>query len=229
MRTNWRTEWPHWAMLAAMFLLAAATWSWAPDRLPVHWGLGGEVDRYGGRFEGLLGLPALALGLYLLLRWLPRIDPGRANYAQFAGAYALIRLAALAMLALTYGAMHLSLRGYALDMGRVTSLLLGALFIVLGGMLGKVRPNWFVGVRTPWTLSSKLAWTRTNRLGGWLLIAEGATLIVAGLLVGRWALAASLPIIGGGTIWLTIYSYRVWRDDPDKTPPAGTLPAEEAR
>lgn len=87
MRTNWRTEWPHWAMLAAMFLLAAVTWRSAPDRLPVHWGLGGEVDRYGGRFEGLLGLPTLALGLYLLLRWLPRIDPGRANYAQFAGAY----------------------------------------------------------------------------------------------------------------------------------------------
>lgn len=132
------------------------------------------------------------------------------------------------MLALTYGAMHLSLRGAALDMARVSSLLLGALFIALGGMLGKVRPNWFVGVRTPWTLSSKLAWTRTNRLGGWLLIGEGAILIVAGLLVGRWALAAALPTIGGGTVWLTIYSYRVWRDDPDKTPPAGTLPAEEA-
>jgi uncharacterized membrane protein len=32
--------------------------------------------------------------------------------------------------------------------------------------MGKIRPNWFVGVRTPWTLSSKLSWDKTHRLAG---------------------------------------------------------------
>ncbi len=81
MRTNLRAELPHLAVIAAMFLLVAATWSSAPDRIPVHWDLAGQVDRYGGKFEGLLLMPLLTLGIYLLFLVAPRFDPGRANYA----------------------------------------------------------------------------------------------------------------------------------------------------
>src|SRR5207247_1788045 len=46
-----------WRRPAAMVGLAALTWPGAPERIPVHWNLHMQVDRYGGRFEGLLGLP----------------------------------------------------------------------------------------------------------------------------------------------------------------------------
>ena len=36
MRTSLRTELPHLAVIAAMFVLAAATWSAAPHRIPVY-------------------------------------------------------------------------------------------------------------------------------------------------------------------------------------------------
>lgn len=104
---------------------------------------------------------------------------------------------------------------------------MGALLVAIGSVLGKVRPNWFVGIRTPWTLSSKLAWTKTQRLGGWLLIAEGLIVMATGLLGGAWALGASLVAMVVGASWTVVYSYLVWRADPDKTAPAGTLPAEE--
>ena len=47
-----------------MFAAAAIVWPGAPARVPMHWDVGGQVDRYGGKFEGLLGLPLLALGLF---------------------------------------------------------------------------------------------------------------------------------------------------------------------
>ena len=34
MKLSWRTEWPIWALILGMFLLAATSWSTAPDRIP---------------------------------------------------------------------------------------------------------------------------------------------------------------------------------------------------
>src|SRR6185437_15445048 len=106
-----------------------------------------------------------------------------------------------------------------------TRLVLGAvgiLFIVLGNVLGKVRPNWFVGVRTPWTLSSKRSWVRTHRLAGWLFTLAGLIFLVliafnigAGL---RWIILGVLAVL---TIVLVAYSYIEWRHDPEKSRPSG--------
>ena len=226
MKFTWRTEWPLWVLLAGMFLLAAITWSTAPDRIPLRWGMNGEVNGYGGKFEGLLLLPLLALGTYLLFLVVPRLDPLRANYPHFAGAYTLFRFGVLAFLALVYGFIHLWLRGYHLPVKGLIPILMGGLFILIGSVMGKIRPNWFVGIRTPWTLSSKRSWTKTHRAAGWVFMSEGACLVLAGLLRSGGALLAAIAIGGAGIVGTIVYSYVLWRDDPDRIPPAGTLPAE---
>lgn len=223
-RISWKTEWPNWVLIAGMFILAAITWPSAPDRIPVHWNVYGQVDRYGGKVEGLLMLPLLSLGIYILMLFLPRIDPGRANYQRFAGAYSTIRVAVTALMAVICGVTNLWIRGYQVDMSLVVSLAVGALLIVIGNLMGKIRPNWFVGIRTPWTLSSKLSWTKTHRLGGWLFIVMGLAFIAAGIARSPWAFIAAAAIAIGSAVWMFVYSYLVWRDDPDKLPPAGTLP-----
>lgn len=227
-RLTWRTELPQWLVIAGMFLLAGVTWSWAPERIPVHWNIAGEVDRYGSKVEGLLGIPLLTLGIYLLLIVLPRLDPGRANYPRFAGAYTVIRLSLVTLLAVLYGVLHLWIRGRHVDVATVTPLMVGGLLVVVGSLMGKIRPNWFVGIRTPWTLSSKTAWVRTHRAGGWAFIAMGLATIAMAVLRSAWAVGALSVIFLGGTAGLIVYSYLAWRDADDKIPPAGTLPAEDA-
>ena len=137
-----------------MFLLAVVTWPSAPERIPVHWNLAGQVDRYAAPLEALLGLPVVALAVYVLLLFAPRVDPKRANYAGFAGAYAIVRLCALAILALVYRLIHLWLRGIAVDPSTVLPFACGILFLVLGAVMPRLEPNWLVGIRTPWTLAS---------------------------------------------------------------------------
>lgn len=226
MKWNWRTEWPQWLLLALMFALAALNWTGAPARIPVHFGLDGQPDRFGGRLQGLLGLPLLAVGLYGLMLFLPRVDPGRANYVSFRPAYDTVRLAVLAIVLASYGVLLANL-GHPVTGGpnRLLALGVGVLFVVLGNVMGKLRPNWFVGVRTPWTLSSKLAWNKTNRAAGWVFMANGVGMMAAGALGAGWALPAGLGALVVGSAGLIAYSYFVWRGDPDKTPPAGTLPA----
>ena len=225
MKLKWRRELAMWVLLAGMFTLAAITWSRAPDRIPVHWNLHQQVDRYGGRFEGLLGVPLVALGLYALMLLVPRIDPGRANYPGFWGAFTTLRLALVVFMAAIYGVMHLWMCGIEVRMNTVMPLLMGALFVVVGNLLGKLRPNWFVGIRTPWTLSSKDAWVRAHRAGGWVFIAGGLAFMVAGVVHTPWVLWTAIAAFAGGLLAVVAYSYFVWRADPDKVPPAGTLPA----
>jgi len=226
MRFSWRTEWSMALLLVVMFGLAAWTWNVAPDRLPVHWGISGQPDRWGGKFEGLLLAPCIGLGIYLLMLFLPRIDPGRLNYESFAGAYHTVRLIALLALAGVEVAVVLVARGYDVNMSSVVSVGVGAMFVLLGNLFSKLRPNWFVGLRTPWTLSSKLAWVRTHRAGGWVFILFGLLLMLSSLVRTPSALIAVLGIGAIAIVGLAIYSYVVWRSDPDKTPPAGTTPAE---
>lgn len=227
MKIAWRDELPSWAVLFAMFLGAIITWPAAPEGIPVHWNIQGEVDRYGGRFEGLLGIPLLALAVYALMLVVPRFDPGRANYAQFGAAYGTLRLALLAVLAVLYGVVLLWVWGYEVQVETVVPLAVGTLFMVVGNLLGKVRPNWFVGIRTPWTLSSKRSWSKTHRMGGRVFIAVGLGFVAAGLLRTGWAAGLAFGLLAAGVAWLMVYSYLVWREDPEKAPPAGTLPAGE--
>ena len=227
MKTGWRVEAPQLVLIAAMFAAAAFAWPVAPDRIPVHWNAAGAIDRYGGRFEGLLLLPLIALGIYLLMRFLPNLDPGRANYARFGGVYAAIRIGILALMAAIQGVTLFSVLERPVDMSMVAPVLVGSLFLLIGGLMGKIRPNWFVGIRTPWTLSSKTAWVRTHRLGGWLFLAQGLLFILSGAL----GFAAFHYLVIGSMVAVIVtlfaYSYVVWRADPEKQSPAGTQPADD--
>jgi uncharacterized membrane protein len=227
MKRLWRVELVQLLIIAAMFGLGAWSWPHVPDRLPVHWNLQGEVDRWGGKFEGLFLLPLITLGLYLLLLIVPLLDPGRRNYQNFAKAYGVIRIAMVLFMAFLYGMTILAAFGYEFNSTTVVLGAMSVLFVVLGNFMGKIRPNWFVGVRTPWTLSSKLSWDKTHRLAGWLFVLMGATFaLLAGVPTG-WMFAVVMTINGLSLLWMVVYSYLVYRHDPDRTQPAATSPSSE--
>jgi uncharacterized membrane protein len=227
MKFNWRVELPQLLLIAAMFIAAACAWSHVPDRLPVHWNIHGDVDRWGGKFEGLLAVPLMAIGIYVLLLVVPFFDPGRRNYANFAKAYNAIRIAIVVFLAALYAVLLCNAFGIQANMGTFMLLLMSALFIVLGNYLPKLRPNWFAGVRTPWTLSSQLSWDKTHRLAGWLFIVMGALFGFVAFFQNVWTITAMFVFDAFCILWIVVYSYVVFRNDPQRTPPAGTSPSAE--
>ena len=117
--------------------------------------------------------------------------------------------------------------GYRVNINTMVGMALGLLFVVLGNVMGKIRPNWFVGVRTPWTLSSKKSWTKTHRLAGWLFIAMGLLAAAWGLLQSAWMFGLMLAFDGGCVLAIVVYSYLVYRNDPLRTAPANTSPGAE--
>jgi uncharacterized membrane protein len=148
-RSKW-WEFLQLVVIAAMFVTAAVRWPSVPDQIPIHWNISGEVDGYGGKFSGLLSLPLVTLGIYALLAGIPRFDPARANHPSFRGPYTTIRVGFVLYMALIFVFTHIAIGSEeTIRVDRLISVSIAVLFVLIGLVLGKIRPNYFVGIRTP--------------------------------------------------------------------------------
>ena len=218
-----RSEWPALLALAVTIAVGVAAWSTLPEVVPTHWGLSGRPDGWGSRTMLVVFPPILAVGIYALLLFLPRLDPLHHGNSQvvvdstrtlrigmmwfFAGMQILLVFAGL---------------GRVQNVAPAIMAMVGGLFILIGFVLGGIEPNWFIGIRTPWTLSSRKSWDDTHRVGRWLFIVNGALLVVAGL-IGSLVWSVALILINVvAALGLIAYSYYAWARDPDRQPPRAT-------
>jgi uncharacterized membrane protein len=98
------------------------------------------------------------------------------------------------------------------------AMLVSAVIALKGALFGKLKPGGVLGLRVPWTCQSRLAWEQTHRLMGRILFFGG----LAGLVSAPFLpFGASLAVIGGvifvGLTAGLIKSWRVWRNDPERT------------
>jgi uncharacterized membrane protein len=227
MRTSKHLEAFQLSVILGMFGASATLWTRAPMRMPVHWDLAGEPDRYAGRFEGLQVTLLVALTLYGLTLLPPWIDPRRRAYEAFARGYQIIRLAMILFCAAIHAMILLVALGHRVNVSLVVPVGVGILFCILGNFMRKFCLNWFVGVRTPWTLSSAASCNKTDRLAGRLFLLTGVAMFVLAVLHNAWTLAIVLGLVALLVIWLPLYPYLIWRQDPQRVTKADahTCPA----
>lgn len=200
-------------VVAAAGAVSAATYSGLPERVPVHWNLAGEPDRFGSRIEAAWLVPAMMVAVWLVARLLPKIDPRRSSYEKMRATYDFVVNGILtAMLAMHLVVLAAAL-GYEVPIRRVVPLLLGGFFIAFGNVLPRTRPNWWFGVRTPWTLSNDRVWTRTHRVAGYAMTTAGLVTVAAALLPGRWPMLVALTVVTVAAFWMVVYSYVAWRQE----------------
>jgi uncharacterized membrane protein len=207
------------AIILGMLALSLWTWVNTPERpIPVHFDIEGRPNAYGSKFEGLMALPLVAVACNLLFVFLPRIEPRAKNLLRSSKAYSATWIATIAFLAVIHGGVIAVVLGQSAKLPEtILQIAVGILLMVMGNYMGKIRSNFFFGIRTPWTLSSEKSWHKSHRLGGWLLFGLGlgctAVAIAGNSFLFLWL---ALGGIGGITLTLIIYSYLIWRDDPDK-------------
>ena len=209
-------KWYPWLVVGLTLGFSAAMYPRLPDSMPTHWDVRGNIDGYTPRAWGAWLMPAILAVVALVLPRLPALDPRRANFEKFRGSYDLVVNAIITIVALLHVAMLGVGAGWPIAMARVTPLLIGALFVVVGNVMPRARPNWLFGIRTPWTLTNDRVWERTHRLAGLLFV-------FAGLLLGLSALlmpATVLPLIIGSVVVAAIvpviYSYLLWRQETSR-------------
>lgn len=214
MRDTLRRYWYPAAAVALALLASALAYPSLPARVPVHWNIVGDVDRYGAPLEGALTVPVVMVVLAVLIPVLPRIDPRRASYAKFRGTYHLVMNAVLTLLLVVHLVLLAAALGADVAVARIVPAAVGVLLIVLGNVLPRTRPNWMFGVRTPWTLSNDRVWARTHRVGGYLLVLAGLVHVAAALLLrGPATFAIVLGSALAAAFGTVVYSYVAWRQE----------------
>jgi uncharacterized membrane protein len=170
--------------------------------------------------QPLDGFHALGAGLLVLAWGLPKIDPRRENFERFRGTYWLIfNLLLLFLLVLEVLTLGVAL-GWRVDVGTAVNLLTGTLFIGLGNVLPRLRPNWWMGIRTPWTLESDRVWRETHRVGGRVFVAAGVVVALAAFGPAALRVSAVIGAVLAAALGMTIYSYIAWRRERQSPPEA---------
>ncbi len=204
-------KWYPAVVIAAAFVFSFAVYHRLPNPMPVHWDATGHVNGYGSRAFGAFFAPVMALFIWAMMRWLPTIDPRRANYAKFQGTYDLIVDTVVTLLVAVHVGVIGSALGWPVRIERTMPLLIGVVFLIFGNVLPRARSNWWFGIRTPWTLSSDVAWTKTHRIGGYLMSGAGVVTILSALLPPRASVVVMMTAIGIAALGSVAYSYFAWR------------------
>lgn len=213
MKRNFTIEFFILLMLILPIVYLVFVWENLPSQVPMHWNIHNEIDRYGSKWElaGLVG--GIPIFLYLLLFFVPIIDPKQAQNPNFNPIFEKIRLGTQVFMALvgvviTHASLSKEIDWVA------TGLPVGIylFFAFLGNYMATVKPNYFVGIRVPWTLENEEVWRKTHQLAGKLWF-FGALLgaVIHVFLPNEMRIFLLLGIIIILTLIPLGYSYRLWQ------------------
>ena len=204
-----------WPIVLAPVIYLVAVWNSLPDRLPVHFNLKGEADRYGSRTEFWLtigGLTLLSILTYLLLPLIYKIDPKRTageNKSRlpklaFSIALFLSFIGCFTVNSAETGSMKMNSQLFIAGMG--------LLWCILGNYMYNIKSNYFIGIRLPWTLNDENNWKQTHRLAGKLWFAGGLLIILSALILPSMVTNYLFVIVTACIILIpVIYSYSYFR------------------
>ena len=181
----------------------------SPDQIPAHYNFAGEVDRIGSKYENLIW-PGFTIGMgafFLLMARVPRKRGEKTNekILLIAGICTLIFFTLLGfyfmLKAMRYDPKAAPQVAYD-DVNRFVSIGTGALLVVLGNSMPKMRRNALFGLRTKWSMANDTVWQKSQRFGGIASVIAGFIMIISALFIpGIWNIAMMTIVI---IIWLVL-------------------------
>ena len=188
----------------------AYIYSSLPASVPIHFDAEGKPNQYGTKGE-FMGTQAILLGsavfVYLLLKFLPAIDPKK--YVKYGEAtFQKLALGMVLFLAALDIGIAFSTLNSSFNIQKLILPVTGLLFAFLGNIMHSIKPNYFAGVRTPWTLEDDDTWRATHRLAGKLWFIGGIILTILVLMLPPKAgTIIFMSIIAAMVLIPVVYSY----------------------
>ena len=201
-------------IIALPFFYLGYIYNSLPQTVPTHFGIKGQADAFSNKstlWLTLCILGGLSIFLFLLMRFLPKIDPKKtAQYS--AGVFNKIAVAAVLLLcAINFLIVDAAQNG-SFRFFRVFPVIMGVFFAFMGNIMHSIKPNYFAGIRTPWTLENEETWRRTHQFGGKLWFVGGLLTAAVCLVVPE---AATPWCMMGGIFILAIvpivYSFIIFK------------------
>jgi len=202
-----KTEWFSIVFIILTFLAGVYFLQRFPAQVPTHWNFQGQIDGYSSPLLAAFLVPVMMLVIYLVFLFIPYLDPKRDQYGSFATIYHKFKDLIIGFLFIINLMIGLNGIGRPIAVGFWTPILVGLLFISIGGLLEKVKMNWFLGIRTPWTLSSETVWAKTHKLSSRVLMFSGVLMAATAFVPAKIKIVLFVLVIALIVLALPIYSY----------------------
>ena len=207
MNPKLKKELPLIVIVLIPFIYLAYIWNQLPEKVPMHWNLEGEIDRYGNKIELILIPILLPLLIYSIFLIIPKIDP-KNKLTKMGNKYQSIKIILTTFMSVLALFILYSVKKQSITNPNFIIISLGVLFIILGNFFKTIKPNYFLGIRTPWTLESETVWKETHIMAGKLWFIGGVIIIFSSLILNSETNSiVFLTITGIITIVPIIYSY----------------------
>ena len=187
-------------------------WNKLPIEIPTHFGINGEADGYSSKYFAVFGLPLMMLAFHILCIFATKADPKTKGLSDkvFTLVLYIIPAVSLLMCAMIYPVAL----GNNVQVGTVTIIFMGLLFVISGNYLPKCKQSYTVGIKLPWTLEDAENWNKTHALAGKLWFAGGLIIIATSFLESPVIFFAITVVM---IIVPTVYSYLLYKNKKDKT------------
>lgn len=221
-----------WVISIVSLVITAVVLQFMPESVPMHYDMAGNVDRWGSRYENLI-FPIIILVLALFMSLLIGFYERKANKAdddkKRAGAISNAKILGIVGTAMSttfcvmqcfilygaYSGAKTEATSATVDIGKVSCILMGVMFIVFGNFMTKTRINGTVGVRISWSMYNDNTWRKSNRFGAIAMILGGLLTIVTAVFMKSsiGATMAALGYICLASIITVAYAHKVYVEE----------------
>ncbi|WP_138432146.1 SdpI family protein [Fodinibius saliphilus] len=209
-----KKEWYNIFLLFLPIVVIPFIWDLLPERIPSHWNFEGEVDEYSNKIFGVFFLPLLNIIIYLILLYLPKIDPKQRISIDQKPIPVLRTLTVVLILGI-----HIFIMSNAMGYNILTQgglfLGLSLFFVVMGNYLRTIKPNYFIGIRVPWALEDDDNWRKTHKVGSYLWVAGGLLLLLLYPLLDLKTYSTLFGVVAMLLALIpTVYSFYLYQKQP---------------
>ena len=197
---------------ALSLILAAAAITILPDTVAAHFGLDGNADRIGSKYEVFLfaGMViAITTAGILLRRKFEKVQ--KSGSGEKAASHAAGNAKICGILCTTMNVVMIGLECVFIGMGytglqqisgtegelycSITVILMGILFAVIGNIMPKMKMNGLMGLRTSWSMKNDEVWARSQRMAGTVTFFGGVAIILSGIILRGYPSLVAMMII----------------------------------
>ncbi|MEC7262675.1 MAG: SdpI family protein [Bacteroidota bacterium] len=212
-----KKELPLIGIVLLPFLYLMYVWNQLPEKVPLHYNLKGEVDRYGDKSELIMIPILLPLLIYVIFLAVPYIDPKK-QIQKMGNKYDTLKLILTTFMSALALFIIYTAKNQTLTNPNIIFLIIGLLYLIFGNYFKTIKANYFIGIRTPWTLESESIWKETHKLGGKVWFVGGLLVIICSLLLNK---ELNAKVFLGITIIIVlipiVYSYILYRKEKKTT------------
>lgn len=188
-----------------------------PDQIPAHYGIDGEVDRWGSKYETFI-FPAITVifGFIILLitKYASKQEKSRGNNKKIGINLGIMLLLFFNILFFYFLYADFNrvenLSTMPINIQQLSFILLGVIIIILGIMMPKLEMNSMIGLRTSWSMKNEITWKKSQQFGGKSFIIVGLLMMMINLLVhSSISIILSLVILIGSLPFDIYYTYKM--------------------